>query len=94
MTKPKAWDRHEILACLRRKHMTLAGIAETYGLALSGVKNIWTRPNERVERAIADFIGEPVETVFQDRYPKRRNRILATKFTTPSKPAPARRDAA
>lgn len=94
MTKPKVWDRHEILAHLRRSGMTLVGISETYGLALSGVKNIWTRPNERVERAIADFIGEPVEVVFKERYPKRRNRILATKFTSPGKPSSIQRDAA
>ncbi len=95
MTNPKAWDRHAILAHLRRNGMTLAGIAERYGLALSGVKNIWTRPNEPAERAIADFIGEPVEKVFAERYPKMRNRIYAPPVpkTSPGKSAP-HRDAA
>lgn len=77
MTKSQEWDRHAILAHMRRKHMTLEGIAKRYGVSLSEVKNIWTRPNEKVERAIADFIGFPVEQVFRDRYPKKRNRILA-----------------
>jgi len=76
MTKPDLWDRHSILAELRRRNMTLLGLAEHYGLAASGVRNIWMRPNEKVERAIADFIGQPVELVFADRYPKTGNRIL------------------
>lgn len=80
MTKPNAWDRHSILAHLRREGMTLAGIAKLNGLSASGVKNIWTRPHEKAERAIADFIGEPVEVVFRDRYPKKGNRILASKY--------------
>lgn len=76
MTKSQEWDRHSILAYMRREKMTLEGISKRYGLPLSGVKNIWTRPNEKAERAIADFIGVPVETLFRDRYPKTRNRIL------------------
>ncbi|MGO4558284.1 helix-turn-helix domain-containing protein [Mesorhizobium sp. 2RAF21] len=76
MTQSQEWDRHSILAHMRREKMTLEGIAKRYGLPLSGVKNIWTRPNEKAERAIADFIGVPVETLFRDRYPKTRNRIL------------------
>jgi len=75
MTKPE-WDRHSILAELRRRNMTLLGLAEHYGLAESGVRNIWLRSNEKVERAIADFIGEPVELLFAERYPKTGNRIL------------------
>jgi len=75
MTKPE-WDRHSILAELRRRNMSLLGLAEHYGLAESGVRNIWLRSNEKVERAIADFIGEPVELLFAERYPKTGNRIL------------------
>ncbi len=87
MTTPKKWDRHDILGALRRQHMTLAGLATRYGLSSSGVKNIWTRPNEKAERAIADFLGHPVEEVFADRYPKRGNRILVDDHV------PTRRDA-
>lgn len=76
MTKPKEWDRHEILAELRRQGMTLKGIAELYQLKLSGVLHIWNRPNEPAERAIADFLKEPVEVLFRARYPKTGNRIL------------------
>lgn len=52
MTKPTEWDRHLILAHLRRKGITLAGIAKLYTLSDSSVKNVWSRPNEKVERAL------------------------------------------
>lgn len=96
MTQSQEWDRHSILAYMRREKMTLEGISKRYGLPLSGVKNIWTRPNEKAERAIADFIGEPVEKLFRDRYPKTRNRILDPHLlsnSTAGKPAAQRKAA-
>ncbi|MCC5780788.1 helix-turn-helix domain-containing protein [Nitratireductor sp. B36] len=92
MTIPR-WDRHSILAHMRRRGMTLTGLAERYGLSTSGVKNIWTRPNEPAERAIADFLEEPVEKVFPDRYPKTRNRIFKPEFgSTSSRKATSDKD--
>ncbi|WP_254474504.1 helix-turn-helix transcriptional regulator [Bartonella sp. B1098] len=76
MTITQTWDRHSILAELRRRNMTLAELAKAYQIPSSSVKNIWTRSNEKAERAIADFIGLPVEQVFADRYPKSRSRIF------------------
>lgn len=80
MTKPQNWDRHLILAHLRREGITLSGIAKLYTLSDSSVKNIWSRPNEKVERALADFVGVAVEQLFADRYPKKRSRILSSKY--------------
>lgn len=98
MTEPKVWDRHEILSSLRRAGMTLGGIAEEYGVPHSSVKNIWTRPNEPVERAIADFLGVPVERLWawDKRYPKKRNRIYDPNRlrSSHSKTSPSRQDAA
>ncbi|WP_208432535.1 helix-turn-helix domain-containing protein [Bartonella taylorii] len=76
MTTTQKWDRHSILAELRRRNMTLAELAKAYQLSSSSVQHIWTRSNEKAERAIADFIGLPVEQVFSDRYPKSRRRIF------------------
>lgn len=76
MTITHKWDRHSILAELRRRNMTLAELTRAYQIPSSSVKNIWTRSNEKAERAIADFIGLPVEQVFRDRYPKSRSRIF------------------
>ncbi|WP_019222464.1 helix-turn-helix domain-containing protein [Bartonella rattaustraliani] len=76
MTITQKWDRHSILAELRRRNMTLAELAKAYQLPSSSVQHIWTRPNEKAERAIADFIGLPVEQIFFERYPKSRRRIF------------------
>ena len=74
------WNRHTILAALRERHMALRGLKEKYGLSVSSVANIWSRPHEPAERAIADFLNQPVETLFPDRYPKTRNRILRRSY--------------
>jgi len=76
MTEQRDWNRHTILAELRSRGMTLAGLAERNDIPVSSVKNIWTRPHEKAERAMAEFIGEPVELLFPKRYPKRGNRIF------------------
>ncbi|WP_455476137.1 helix-turn-helix domain-containing protein [Bartonella sp. B17] len=76
MTITQVWDRHSILAELRRRNMTLAELAKAYKIPSSSVQHIWKRSNEKAERAIADFIGLPVEQIFADRYPKSRNRIF------------------
>lgn len=81
MAKPKkAWDRHEILAAVRRKGMTLTALAKISGVSPGGFRTIWTRPNQRAEQAIADFLEEPVEVLFPERYPKRRASILAPEY--------------
>jgi Ner family transcriptional regulator len=81
MSKPKkAWDRHEILAALRRKGMTLTALAEKADVSPGGFRTIWTRPNAKAEQTIADFLEEPVEELFPDRYPKRTARILAPEY--------------
>lgn len=79
MTKKK-WDRHEILAVLRRRRITLAKLAEIYDLKPHSVRHVWTRPNSKVEAAIADFLATPVEELFADRYPKRTATILSSKY--------------
>jgi len=84
MTSPKKWNRRSILAALHEKGMTITALPAVYGLPASGFKNIWSRENEKAERAIADFLGHPVEQVFSDRYPKRRNRILDPKYLSAS----------
>ncbi|WP_273792409.1 helix-turn-helix domain-containing protein [Brucella anthropi] len=97
MTSPNDWDRHSILGALRRSDKTLAGIAKDYGLPASCVKNIWTRPHEGLERAIADVLGKPVEVLFRDRYPKRRNRIHISQYPKSlrgSSATPSQKDAA
>lgn len=76
----KTWNRHTILAELRSRGMTLAKLAEIYGISPHSVRHIWNRPNVKAEAAIAAFLGEPVEELFEDRYPKRTATILSSKY--------------
>lgn len=76
----KKWNRHLILAELRSRGMTLAKLAEIYGISPHSVRHVWKRPNAKAEAAIASFLGEPVEELFDDRYPKRTAVILSSKY--------------
>lgn len=83
MAKRK-WDQHEILAALRRKCMTLTKLAEINGKSAGGFRTIWTRPNAPNELIIAEFLGEPVEELFPDRYPKRTTTVLSHEYLSES----------
>lgn len=78
----KKWNRHTILAALREKGMTLTKLAELYEISPHSVCHVWKRPNAKAEAAIADFLGEPVEELFEfdNRYPKRTSTILSSKY--------------
>lgn len=76
----KKWTRHLILAELRDRGITLVKLAEIFGVSPNSMKHIWKRPNAKAEAAIADFLGEPVEELFSDRYPKRTSTILSSKY--------------
>ena len=78
----KKWNRHLILAELRSRGITLAKLAEIYGISPNSVRHVWNRPNQKAEAAIADFLGEPVEELFDSRYPKRTATILSSKYET------------
>ena len=78
----KKWNRHLILAELRSREITLAKLAEIYGISPHSVRHVWNRPNQKAEAAIADFLGEPVEELFSERYPKRTATILSSKYDT------------
>lgn len=80
----RQWDRHEILAALRRKGMTLTRLAEMNGRAPGGFRTIWTRPNANTEQIIADFLGEAVEVLWPDRYPKRTTSVLSHEYLSES----------
>lgn len=80
----RQWDQHEILAALRRKGMTLTGLAQINGKAPGGFRTIWKRENADNERIIATFLGVPVEELFPDRYPKKTSTILSHEYLSES----------
>ncbi|MBA5776135.1 helix-turn-helix domain-containing protein [Stappia sp. F7233] len=73
--KPK-WDRHSILAEFRRRGVRMSDFAAEHGRNPKSFGTIWTKYNRINEKLIADFLGDPVEVVFPDRYPIRATRIF------------------
>jgi Ner family transcriptional regulator len=78
MSKPKKWTKSEIKKQLEDRNMTLTGLAELNGLNPNTFRAVWSRTVRPAERALADFLGAPVEELFPDRYPIRKTRILDT----------------
>ena len=61
---PKKPDRHDILAEVRRRGMTLSGIARDAGLDESAVRHGIARRNRRGAMALAEALGMPFESLF------------------------------
>jgi Ner family transcriptional regulator len=65
----KRWDKHAILAEVHRRGATLTSISRRAGLCDCAARTVLHgRHWRRAEKAIADFLGEPVERLFPDRY--------------------------
>ncbi|MDH0907430.1 helix-turn-helix domain-containing protein [Rhizobium pusense] len=77
------WDRHSILAEFRRRGVKFCDFAIENGRNPNTFRGIWTRWNRPNEQLIADFLGDPVEVVWPERYPIQPNRI----FHTPNRTA-------
>lgn len=83
MSKPNQWTKPEIKKQLEERGMTLTGLAELNGLNPNTFRAVWSRTVRPAERALAKFLNVPVETLFPDRYPIRKTRILdTTKYPT------------
>lgn len=74
MTKPEGmvWDRHAINAEVRRRGMTLTGIALDAGLHESTCRQGVIGCNRRGAQAIADALGIPFEELFPTTYTQGR----------------------
>ena len=67
------WDRHTILAEIRRRGMTLSGIAEDAGLEGSACRHGIARRNRNGALAIAAALGFPFDTLFPDYHARGHN---------------------
>lgn len=68
-THTKQWDRHEIMAEVRRRGTTLKAVALNAGLAKDGCSVALIRPFPAAEAAIAEFLNVPAAELWPDRYP-------------------------
>ncbi len=67
--KAEMWDRHAIMAEVRRRGETLRSISLRAGLTHTACAcTLSGRRWPRAERALAEFLGVPVERLFPDRY--------------------------
>ena len=75
MTKPNSavWDRHAINAEVRRRGMTLTGIALDAGLSESAARQGIIGYNRRGAQAIADALDIPFRVLFPDSYTRGRH---------------------
>lgn len=76
MTAPP-WTKARIKCALEERGMTLSGLAELKGIRPSTMRLVWSRPIRAAERALAEYLGVPVQELFPDRYPIRKSRILS-----------------
>jgi Ner family transcriptional regulator len=62
------WDRHAILAEIKRRHGTLKAFAALTTVSASEISAALGSPYPKAEAAIADALGVPVQRLWPDRY--------------------------
>lgn len=67
--RSRPWDRHAILAEIRRRGFSLRRISIEAGLSPSACCKAFTQPFPAAETAIACFLDVSVHELWPDRYP-------------------------
>jgi lambda repressor-like predicted transcriptional regulator len=57
--KTLGWNRYDVIAAVRKKGSTLAGIGRSAGLSRKSIAWALIRPHPRANRAIAEFLQTP-----------------------------------
>lgn len=68
---PKDWHSGDIVAALKKRGLSLAAVSRQLGVKPATVYEALRNPYPRVERAIAEAIGVPPETIWPRRYLRR-----------------------
>lgn len=76
------WDRHRILAEVKRKHGTLTALCRQHNIAASNLSVAFSQPYEAGERIIAEAIHQPLHVLWPDRWDNNDNRLLANATPT------------
>jgi Ner family transcriptional regulator len=69
------WDRHAILAEIKRRHGSLAAFAALVGMSASELSVALGRPFPKGDRAIARGLGIKQQKLFPDRYDAKGRRL-------------------
>ncbi len=67
--RARVWDRHAIMAEVRRRGSNLRKVALAAELSESTCRKALCEPQPAGEAAIADFLGVTVHELWPDRYP-------------------------
>jgi Ner family transcriptional regulator len=78
-----AWDEHAIKAEVRRRGGTLASLALASGYAASTLRAAFLRPHAGANRAIAQFIGQPLYVLWPEWF-DRAGRLIPAALRDPS----------
>lgn len=78
-----AMDWPSIVAELHRQGMTLTALAERNGLPAGACRKVPSQTHYKAQQVIAEFLGVKPETLWPERYPKGKPRILDTKKFPP-----------
>ena len=74
------WDRHAILAEIKRRYGSSRELADHIELTAGEISAALGSPYPKAERAIANALGVPVQTLWPDRYwPNGRRRSGSTR---------------
>lgn len=77
-TKQPAMDWLGIKAELHRRGMTLSALGAMNDLSSQTMSKVATQPNRRAQAVIARFLNLKPESLWPDRYPEGKPRILDT----------------
>lgn len=72
---PETWDRHAIVAAVRRSGISMRALALQNGLTATACSVSLVMPFPKADRAIAKCIGVPLHELWPDRYDAKGNRI-------------------
>ncbi len=81
----EGWNRFDIIAAVRKRGSSLAGIARGIGLSRKSLSWALIRPHDRANRAIAAFLKVPPHELWPEWFDASGQRIAARR------PSPAAR---
>ncbi len=67
-TTSEHWDRHAILAAIKRRYGSLTGLADRYKTDRRHLTVALKRPYLKAERIISKALGVPASELWPDRY--------------------------
>ena len=69
------WDRHRIVAEIKRRHGTLSALARKHGINRCSLSVVFSQPYKAGERIIAKAIKQDLHVLWPDRWDKNNNRL-------------------